>query len=996
MKAIVTALAVILGNAFTMDAMGTSLTVPGDAVSLSPSEASGASSPPMITRQPESLAIESGMTADFSVEASGEPAPSYQWLFNDTIIVQATNHILLFPSVQPAHAGNYSVVVSNEVGSVVSSNAVLTVLGFPPTIIGQPQNQSVTEGGTASFSLTLTGTAPLNFQWYFNEQTLGGLAGSMLTLTNVQPLHAGVYWAVVSNAYGMSTSAVAQLVVMSVPECVTRPAGAVAWWKGEGDFADSAGMNDAGLSGSAVEFVAGKVGSAFRLAQNQLQAQPSASLNVGTGAGFTIEGWIHPDNVGGGARTLIEWRGGLGINLIRVGASNIVEGFLRPTNSPQRTLRTVIPAVHTLQWHHVAMTYDRVSGVTSLYVDGQTLGQTNFGAITPMTFYPVTIGNGAAGRFYGAIDELTIYNRALTAAEIQLIHEAAAGGKCSQPVPCLPPGSGLVAWWRGQSNTLDNVAEHHAVPTQQVAYVSGRVGDGFAFAGGYMRVPAAPELDLGKDGELTVEAWINPVLPVIGQPLLQWDHADNTTNSMGLSLYIGDLFGAYAPEVFLVSTAGVTNVIRVGRALMAAGLWQHVAFTFSSTNRRGILYYNGEPVAGAHNLSPKFVPRTTGDLFLGYRPLGPIPLNHGFRFRGQMDEIAIYNRELDAAEIAELARNRSGRCTAAPHIVQHPASLRVSEGQDVTLRIVAAGNPQLRYQWQRNGEDIADATTDSLRLADVDHSRAGLYTARVTNWFGAVVSSNAVLQVNRPPVADAGATLALLIAATDGSAKAVLDGTRSLDPDGDVLDYTWQDAATGDVLGTGAVSVVTLPLGANGIRLRVDDGLAHDEDTIVVEVVTAVQAVNALAAAAQENVNRSRPLSAVLSAALAAIDRSSPDAAIHQLAAFQHQVRAQVLPLDATLAQEFIQQAQWIIDALRGDTGGRGAARITRIDGAPGGKANVKIRGEPQALYLIEASPDLMNWRSIGTVVTDSAGVSEFEDAQSAAHSQRFYRAVAP
>jgi hypothetical protein len=154
--------------------------------------------------------------------------------------------------------------------------------------------------------------------------------------------------------------------------------------------------------------------------------------------------------------------------------------------------------------------------------------------------------------------------------------------------------------------------------------------------------------------------------------------------------------------------------------------------------------------------------------------------------------------------------------------------------------------------------------------------------------------------------------------------------------------------------------------------------------------------VNALAAAAQENVNRSQPLSAVLSAALAAIDRSNPDAAIHQLAAFQHQVRAQVLPLDATLAEDFIQQAQWIIDALRGNTGGRGAARITRIHGAPGGKANVTIRGEPQALYLIEASPDLVNWRSIGTVVTDGAGVSEFEDAQSAAHSQRFYRAVAP
>ena len=64
---------------------------------------------------------------DFSVTATGSPPLSYQWNFNGTNIVGATNTTLMLTNVQASQAGNYQVLVTNLFGSLLSSNAVLTV-----------------------------------------------------------------------------------------------------------------------------------------------------------------------------------------------------------------------------------------------------------------------------------------------------------------------------------------------------------------------------------------------------------------------------------------------------------------------------------------------------------------------------------------------------------------------------------------------------------------------------------------------------------------------------------------------------------------------------------------------------------------------------------------------------------------------------------------------------------------------------------------------------
>jgi endonuclease/exonuclease/phosphatase family metal-dependent hydrolase len=92
---------------------------------------------PTISAQPQSQNTNLGATVTFSVGATGTPAPNYQWRLNGNPIGGATNSSYLRTNVQPVDTGDYSVVVTNVAGSVVSSNATLTVNSGTPSIIAQ-------------------------------------------------------------------------------------------------------------------------------------------------------------------------------------------------------------------------------------------------------------------------------------------------------------------------------------------------------------------------------------------------------------------------------------------------------------------------------------------------------------------------------------------------------------------------------------------------------------------------------------------------------------------------------------------------------------------------------------------------------------------------------------------------------------------------------------------------------------------------------------------
>jgi hypothetical protein len=88
---------------------------------------------PQILGQPQDRTVIVGTTVQLRVLAAGFPL-NYQWLFNGQPLPGATNYVLTLSNVMTNRAGAYSVIVSNALGSVTSSNAVLTML--PPLFVG--------------------------------------------------------------------------------------------------------------------------------------------------------------------------------------------------------------------------------------------------------------------------------------------------------------------------------------------------------------------------------------------------------------------------------------------------------------------------------------------------------------------------------------------------------------------------------------------------------------------------------------------------------------------------------------------------------------------------------------------------------------------------------------------------------------------------------------------------------------------------------------------
>ncbi|MFN8011955.1 MAG: M4 family metallopeptidase [Holophagaceae bacterium] len=178
---------------------------------------SGSATAPSITSQPSSVTVTAPATATFSVTASGTAPLAYQWRKNGTAISGATSASYTTPATSSADNGaTFSVVVSNSAGSVTSSNAVLTVNSSPtaPTITGQPSNATVAVGGTATFSVTASGTSPLSYQWQKNGVAISGATSASYTTPAATSADNGAtFRCVVSNSAGSATSNNATLTV---------------------------------------------------------------------------------------------------------------------------------------------------------------------------------------------------------------------------------------------------------------------------------------------------------------------------------------------------------------------------------------------------------------------------------------------------------------------------------------------------------------------------------------------------------------------------------------------------------------------------------------------------------------------------------------------------------------------------------------------------------------------------------------------------------------
>jgi hypothetical protein len=185
--------------------------------------------PLQFTAEPWSQTVNSGGFAWFMVAAVGTPPLYYQWQKDGAVIPGETN-FWFFPTVTTNDTGNYSMVISNSTGFIVSSNALLTVLPpAPPFFTYQPASATAYVGQSIYLSGNVDGSPPFAFQWRKDDSNFTEIAAASswgsawLELTNLTFADAGSYTLFVTNNYGSAESTNAVLTVIpSVAPVVTK------------------------------------------------------------------------------------------------------------------------------------------------------------------------------------------------------------------------------------------------------------------------------------------------------------------------------------------------------------------------------------------------------------------------------------------------------------------------------------------------------------------------------------------------------------------------------------------------------------------------------------------------------------------------------------------------------------------------------------------------------------------------------------------------------
>jgi hypothetical protein len=295
------------------------------------------------------------------------------------------------------------------------------------------------------------------------------------------------------------------------------------------------------------------------------------------------------------------------------------------------------------EWAHVALTFDN-QGLATAYVNGVVAGcHENPPGLTPNDGHLV-IGSDPQGLveyLYGSLDDLAIWNRALTADEVARLY----AGETPVPVPVEPLLSdGLVAYWPfdGNANDASGNGNDGIVNGATLAVDrNGNANGAYHFKGnGNIRIPDSASLR-SPTNAISFVFWMKPgreILTTIicckGIETRQYGLFINSENNIG-SYYVNDWCGINGVDVICHETPAIPLV----------GQWQHVAVTWDG---KTIKVYMDGSIVGEESASGVFA-TNTADLLIGEDPPGVTEY-----LLGDLDDLAIWNRALTADEVAQL------------------------------------------------------------------------------------------------------------------------------------------------------------------------------------------------------------------------------------------------------------------------------------------------------------------------------------------------------
>jgi len=322
----------------------------------------------------------------------------------------------------------------------------------------------------------------------------------------------------------------------------------------------------------------------------------------------------------------------------------------------QLTLPMVVSgAIADNTWTFVAGTYRNSTKTLELFVNASSQGTTVLPGARDKGTLDLNIGGYGTcggGDMKGQIDEVRVYNRALSAAEVTRLY--GMGRALAVKTPRTSLTSGLVGYWTFDGPDLsgatatDRSGQGNNGTLNGPVRTVGKLGQALQFdgSGDFITIPHQAALNFSDaTSQFTISAWVKmpAFTSTVNSVLTKWDVSQRS--------WILSVENSAKPALRLSTTGAGTDmmVTSTGSALLA-GQWHHVVATADIGTDSYKIYVDGieQSTSGSVNISSIFA--GTATLNIGATKKGTDDLFNS----GVIDEVRLYNRALSADEIERL------------------------------------------------------------------------------------------------------------------------------------------------------------------------------------------------------------------------------------------------------------------------------------------------------------------------------------------------------
>jgi hypothetical protein len=369
----------------------------------------------------------------------------------------STNAVTIGARLASSNTNSFSLTSTNMIMDEVRIyNRTLTAAdifelysynGRLPQITTQPRSVTNHVGDNVLFTVGVdanNSTLPLSYQWLSNTVAIPNATNNSLTLSNVQLSFSAAYSVQITNVIGATNSATAYLNVNPLPAADTTT-GLVGWWK----FDDAAGSTTAadssvngnngtlqnftdtttvwgtGVTGGALNFNGDATGTDLVAIPNVGTPAPAA-LDFSSSPTFTLSAWVKCP-ASNSAAIICKGSGNGGEQYCLDTQTTGFRFFVRNSAAAATIITGLMPPNNN--WQHIVAVFDAINGIQTIYTNG-TLAITGVAPFDLLVnSHEVSIGNrqSSAVSAYnlpltGGIDDVRIYNRALTSADIQQLY----------------------------------------------------------------------------------------------------------------------------------------------------------------------------------------------------------------------------------------------------------------------------------------------------------------------------------------------------------------------------------------------------------------------------------------------------------------------------------------------------------------------------------------------------------------------------------------------